>query len=276
VQRTAQSGISGAVSEFGLAARKQSLTLPGLPKTPVSITTNLISMTGEGVDIFTTYSLATQEDTSADRHLMVTVNGSRVRDGDEPCVGIVDAKPVPCTVQLNAGVVDPGDRTVRVSWEVRRRDTNAIVIQQDMPYTSTARLVPGAGGPNARRIVIDRTSAALMPVDEFSVVLRVYRPLSGRTKEFGSSRFSIKVEDRFDRHHPYVHWDGWAAGTRKQSAIHRTAMPGRCSMIMRAARRAKFVYLDELPFPVADMAAHRKELCEYCFFGGPDKTLPLI
>jgi len=62
----------------------------------------------------------------------------------------------------------------------------------------------------------------------------------------------------------------------KQSAIHRTAVPGRCSMLMRAAYKAKFLYLDELPFPVAELNNHRDELCEYCFFGGPDKTVPLI
>jgi hypothetical protein len=139
-------------------------------------------------------------------------------------------------------------------------------------------LKPGIGllGPTPRRIIIDRTSAELMPVPEFSVVVRVYRPLSGRVKEFGSSRFAVTIADRFDRSHPYVHWDGWAAGTPKQSVIHRTAVPGRCSMIMRAANRAKFQYLDELPFPVAEIGEHRKEICGYCFFGGPEKQVPLI
>jgi hypothetical protein len=33
-------------------------------------------------------------------------------------------------------------------------------------------------------------------------------------------------------------------------------------MIMRAAHNAKFLYLDELSFPVAEINEHRKELCE--------------
>ena len=280
VQRTAQSGINGAVAEFGLAARRQNLTLPSLPKTPASVTTNLISMTGDGIDLFATYFLATQEDTSRDRHLTVLADGMRVRDGQGIVRGVVNARPVPCSVKLDPGIVDPFDLSVRVSWEVRRLDTGELIIQQDAAYSnlvsSSMGAVLGADDLSARRIIIDRTSPALMPVDEFSVVVRVYRPLSGRVKEFGSSRFTISVEDRFDRSHPYVHWDGWAAGAPKQSAIHRTAVPGRCSMILRAAYKAKFQYLDELPFPISEINEHREELCEYCFFGGPDKVIPLI
>jgi len=276
VQRTAQAGINGTVSEFGLAPRRQTLTLPSLPKTPGSLTTNLVSMTGEGVEVYASCSLGSREDSSPDRNLTVTADGTAVRDGAGVACGIVDARPVPCTVKLKDGIVDPQDLSVRVSWEIRRADTGEIVVQQDMPYSSRSLVVLGGGGPSPRRVVIDRTSPALMPVDEFRVVVRVYRPLSGRVKEFGSSRFTVSVMDRFDRHHPYVHWNGWAAGVPKESALHRTAVPGRCSMLMRAATRAKFLYLDELPFPLGDINAHREELCEYCFFGGPDKFVPLI
>lgn len=180
------------------------------------------------------------------------------------------------TVKLKDGIVAPNDPSVHVSWEVRRADTNAVVLQQDLLYSSLLLVGIGLAPQSPRRIVIDRTSAALMPIDQFLVTVRVYRPLSGRQKEFGSSRFKISVEDRFDRSHPFVHWNGWAVGGPKRSALHRTAAPGRCSMIMRAAHRAKFLYLDELPFPTADINEHREELCEYCFFGGPDKFTPLI
>lgn len=276
VQRTAQAGINGAISEFSLAPRQRSLKLPALPKTPSSVTTNLVSMTADGIEVYASYLLATREDTSPDRHLTVTANGSRVRDGKGIQCGIVNPRPVTCTVKLNDGIVDPLDLSVRVSWEVRRRDTGAVVLHQDMPYSSRLQNLFGGSGLGPRQIVIDRTSATLMPVDEFSVVVRVYRPLSGRVKEFGSSRFSVSIMDRFDRRHPYVHWDGWANGMPKHSAIHRTAVPGRCSMIMRAALKAKFLYLDDLPFPVAELNDHREELCEYCFFGGPEKVVPLI
>lgn len=35
-------------------------------------------------------------------------------------------------------------------------------------------------------------------------------------------------------------------------------------------------YLDALPFDVTDLPARRGQVCDYCFFGGPDKDVPLI
>lgn len=49
-----------------------------------------------------------------------------------------------------------------------------------------------------------------------------------------------------------------------------------CDRIRDAAAAARFQYLDELPFPVAELNDHRAEICEYCFFGGPDKWEPLV
>jgi hypothetical protein len=62
----------------------------------------------------------------------------------------------------------------------------------------------------------------------------------------------------------------------KSSAIHRTSITGRCEMVNRAANDVQFQYLDELPFELDEINQHRKELCEYCFFGGADKYAPLI
>ena len=35
-------------------------------------------------------------------------------------------------------------------------------------------------------------------------------------------------------------------------------------------------YMDALPFPLAKLAENRSKVCDYCFFGGPTKTVPLI
>jgi hypothetical protein len=35
-------------------------------------------------------------------------------------------------------------------------------------------------------------------------------------------------------------------------------------------------YLDELPFPRDEIMLKREQLCDYCFFGGPTGTVPLI
>ena len=35
-------------------------------------------------------------------------------------------------------------------------------------------------------------------------------------------------------------------------------------------------YLDDLPFPRAELINQRSQVCDYCFFGGPTRTQPLI
>jgi hypothetical protein len=34
-------------------------------------------------------------------------------------------------------------------------------------------------------------------------------------------------------------------------------------------------YLDELPFPRSELPARRRMVCDYCFFGGPSRNVPL-
>ena len=35
-------------------------------------------------------------------------------------------------------------------------------------------------------------------------------------------------------------------------------------------------YLDDLPFPRENLVQRRSQVCDYCFFGGPSKSAPLI
>jgi hypothetical protein len=37
-----------------------------------------------------------------------------------------------------------------------------------------------------------------------------------------------------------------------------------------------FKSMDALPFPLAKLAENRSKVCDYCFFGGPTKTVPLV
>ncbi len=65
-----------------------------------------------------------------------------------------------------------------------------------------------------------------------------------------------------------------------RSRIHRTAVAARCKMLRQVGdthRSLPFFGLrfrEYLPFTWDNIAAHRKELCDYCFWGGPDKTAP--
>lgn len=124
-----------------------------------------------------------------------------------------------------------------------------------------------------------------------------------------STSAEVKIEDRLDRSFPYVHWAHYVTvpivriesnGSRtfvgreeqfRRSKIHRTRFPGRCwtascfpGDLLRAPNAknptlidgiSRVEYFDDLPFEIADLLDHRNELCDYCFFGGPDKTSPL-
>ena len=286
VQKRAQKGINGKQSELGLGAVREKITLPRLPNTAVERVVHGLSFTGQGIDARVSYLLTLDRDTRPDRNLTVTVDGTKVREGDSVSGSLINIKPVRCSVTLANGLVDQTDVAVRVLWEVRRTDTKEVVLQQDKTYARVLDDVAIGGlltGPPprpsavaARNILIDRTDPTLSTVSEFEVFVRVYRPLSGRVKEYGSCRFKLDVKERIDRRHPFVFWEGWAAGQAKRSTIHRTALPGRCLMVWRASRNAAFTYLDELPFPLEELNQHRDQICEYCFFGGPDKTTPLI
>lgn len=174
----------------------------------------------------------------------------------------------------------PQDPLVRVTWQVRRLDTNEVVLQRTSQLTD----------PNSRLLGFFLGVEPLNEVDEFSIQCRVVRTLGGPAQQLLNFTMKLRIRDVLDRSRPYVRWShgvwvpqvkvhpggvhekkGWDQVTR-HSAIHRTAVPGRCRFAARfAVRTSDLVYLDELPFGPEDIGAHRDELCDYCFYGGPDK-----
>ena len=127
----------------------------------------------------------------------------------------------------------------------------------------------------------------------FTLSVRVYRGLGGPSFDYLNTTKTIHISDRLDRSHPYVHWHhniptpevvngkqicggncaaGWRQNSR-QSVIHRTDFPGRCRFAAAYSTSVKQLdYLDDLPFPVADLDANRDQVCDYCFYGGPTRT----
>jgi len=131
-----------------------------------------------------------------------------------------------------------------------------------------------------------------MQADRVLVSARVYRPL-GSVIEIFSASTVFQVDDRLDRTHPFVQWTHVAitpdviiengvrrlTGTTSKhriSDIHRTDVPGRCRMAARFSAKAKLEYLDALPFPRSELDARRAAVCDYCFYGGPGRSIPLI
>jgi hypothetical protein len=185
----------------------------------------------------------------------------------------------------------PDDPMLSVRWTVRRMDTNQIIRNVDGQARSGLTL-DLSGEP------------ALLTAPEIRIACRVYSTLGPVTTDLFNATVALRVTDVLDRSHPFVRWQHQvytpvvrveADGSHTQlgfeqvdraSNIHRTSVPGRCRMVSRYSSKvsrtddgsgaAHLEYLDALPFPQDELVARRAAVCDYCFFGGPDKTTPLI
>lgn len=180
------------------------------------------------------------------------------------------------------------DPFLHITWTIRRTDTNDIVFVDDGVDTE---------------ITLNHIRPVLLSASEFSVECHVYRTMGPDAVDLFSKVITLKVWDPLDRTHPFVRWKHdcyppvvrveangshtilGRAETHRRSKIHRTDFPGRCRMASHFSRHVfdadtpetnGLEYLDDLPFPRAALVANRGKLCDYCFFGGPTKTEPLI
>jgi hypothetical protein len=165
-----------------------------------------------------------------------------------------DTPPVIAQFKPGNSLYNAADPTVRIRWELRRGRTGAVLRSQDKrPYAATSDEIFAYSGP-------------------------------------------LYVTDRLKRDKPFVRWShsvyyeryvrsatgvktriGWMSENRR-SKIHRTDTPGRCKFAERFPEdmsQSELEYLTALPFPASALAEHRKEVCDYCFYGGPTKTTPL-
>jgi hypothetical protein len=168
---------------------------------------------------------------------------------------------------------DAADPEVRIRWQIRRSDTGKVA-------ATVTRL---ASDPKATRIKVNFASLSggtEFAPPSFTVEVRVFRGSGWFIHDYFNRTLKMVVQDRLDRSHPYVRWhrDIVALSLGKvvihrRSALHRTAYPGRCHFADQFSYKLEEgpQYLDELPFPIPSIPSHRKEICEYCFYGGPDK-----
>lgn len=228
--------------------------------------------------------------------LRVDLEGFRARTSMRPDWGdatrltgpthldVEELGPVSWNVRPQAALFHPADPLVRVAWQVRRRDTNAVVLSQDRRWAEG----------NAESCSLDLLGGGLSSASAFTVHCRIYRPVADAVEELFSQTLELSISDTLDRTRPYVQWahevhcevfetqpdgsrvrTGWHHEERR-SDIHRTDVPGRCRMVARHTSNATLQYMDALPFPHGDIVANRAQLCDYCFFGGPDKSTPLV
>lgn len=185
------------------------------------------------------------------------------------------------------------DPAMRVRWTLRQRDTNDVV------FTTFSPMKEG------ENVEFSEPFVPLASVEQFHLDCSVFRPLGPNVDNVFHQELIIQrfQSDIVDIRHPYVRWqhDVLVPSVEKtsdgrmivrsypvrhrRSALHRTHTEERCQMLQYAStgglpgvtsENLGFEYLDELPFPIAAIQDHRVELCEYCFFGGPGGTVPLV
>jgi hypothetical protein len=128
---------------------------------------------------------------------------------------------------------------------------------------------------------------------KIKVEVRAYRAIGDRTDDLYNSTtpFAWNITP-IDLGHPYLRWthdvgvpsvdkeaDGsltlvGASVITRRSRIHLTDPSRRCLFAARlptGLTAPTIEYLDTLPFAHDQLARHRDDVCDYCFFGGPDK-----
>jgi hypothetical protein len=182
------------------------------------------------------------------------------------------------TVPADLLISDP---LLRVAWQLRRLDSNITVDSVDAQIAT------------AKSYRADVTLAGATDPPPMSLTCRLYRTLGSATENRFNQTVTLRATDPIDRRHPFVHWhavvplpsfvpgpDGalhknGIPSVERTSKIHRTDLPWRCLFADQFSPDVTPVYLDQLPFPVTDLAGQRHRVCDYCFFGGPDKSVPL-
>ena len=195
----------------------------------------------------------------------------------------------------SAALID--DPALRIRWTVRAPGDGTALLTQDFPTSFLAAVT----------LVLWEASLPFLTQSSFRIECRVYRAFGSRAEEVMNDVLLLSVRDRLDRTHPYVRWTHRvlvptvrreADGSRsvigesiktRHSKLHRTDIPGRCRMASHyslswmtrptdgpGVTGPTLEYLDALPFPTTALLANRAQLCDYCFFGGPTKQVPLI
>jgi hypothetical protein len=172
------------------------------------------------------------------------------------------------------------DPALRIRWTVIDLASGNVLVNQD----------DVAAGRETFAFAPETVGAGL---SQLRIAVRVYRTLGSQITDFFNDGISLQIRPPlspgsyvrwyYDVKNPQVRFDepsdAWAfigeTVVRRHSNIHRTDRP--CAM---AAKHSRYTYqtdaLDSLPFPLSQIGAHRSELCDYCFYGGPAGLRPSL
>jgi hypothetical protein len=264
------SGANAALDAMAQPAQ-QNLAFPGTTSPQWLTILGSLALTGDGIDAGVKFAPSAWPS--------LQVNGNPVSNPFE--WNVYNLSPIIVSVALPDGTYRADDPSIYIDWTVTRTDTGAMI----GPLTGTQQWA-AAGG--VASITIDHASPDLDPIPGFQVQCRFYRRLGYRIDEVFTGEQTIRIDDIFDRSHPYVHWSHVVhfanpASTPKHplhswerdrsSTIHRTEVAVRCLEMRRRGMYATvgYNYLDNLPGDI-DALRQAHQICDYCFFGGPTKT----
>lgn len=208
-------------------------------------------------------------------------------------------RPMPFHFKGSAAM-DKIGANLSVFWEVFRTDTNALLRSRTRRYLGDDILFAMDPSATVRGVQIDPTTNGILIglrdpdyyfLDSVRVRCTVSAKLGSQQGVIWSDLAVVAIPDDLDRTRNFVEWGPHVvffanAGTKNEtwshnrsSKIHRTATGARCMMLRQRAeetprKRPKFRYFDTLPPDFDPLDKHRHFLCDYCFFGGPDKHTP--
>ena len=183
------------------------------------------------------------------------------------------------SVRMPVGI-GTDDPALRIRWTVIDPVSGNVFLNQDgfAAGRDSFDFAPNAVGPG---------------LSQMKVTVRVYRTLGAQITDFVNDTITLQIGGPlpssayvrwyYDVKNPQVTFDSgsnaWAyAGdtvVRRHSNYHRTDKP--CA---NEAKRSRYQYevevFDTLPFSIANIALHRAELCDYCFYGGPAGMRPSL
>ncbi len=272
----AAAGVNQQLSQVTLQAQ-QNKPFPGTAAPQWLNTINDLSLTGDGMDASVKFA--------------PTAYPALVLSGDPSPLGpiyfwpVYQTRPIVINLQIPPGNYRADDPSLFAEWKVVRSDTGN-------PLFSFNPIQQLASVDGTAAVTIDHNSTQLAACPAFTVKCTCYRLLGYRIDYIFTGQVLIQIDDLFDRHHPYVHWNHsvffpspnqktpaglplyWARA--RKSAIHRTEVGARCLEMRRrgsypTAYKQSYLYLDALPGSVEEMR-RQDLLCDYCFFGGPTKT----
>lgn len=201
-------------------------------------------------------------------------------------------------IVADPGFANPDDPELLVLWTATRSDPDESRAGAEIETTLTDEEFPFSAMDQGRLDVPIEVSAGALRVTGWARIVR--RLDNGEDVVLGEYKAAIETKDKLDRSRPYVRWehDVWRLRWRtaegssgqvryqagwkihRKSKLHRTNFPGRCRFADQFSKddTLELIYSDRLPVPRERLTEPRvrKILCDYCFFGGPDKDEPLV